>query len=494
VTERGAWGHQDLEYRTHRSARTRALFWSMRTGKSKAVIDKACFQFQKLNIRGGLIFAPNGVHVNWIVNEIPKWTWPEIGPVEAFAWEMPKRGDFAHIDGFERLIQHGGMKWFAVNMESIRFPETVAAVRRYLLSCDYEYLLAISELHHFGHAAAKRTRLAQRLAVRATYLIGETGTPLLSSPLRAYAMFKILMRGRPLAPHLDTYEKFTQHFAIIENIEEAKTKFGRARRKAHKKITGYKNLDELRDLIATHASVVMREDVDDMPELLRIDRPIVMSDLQRRAYLEMVSRHLVEIGDDMVTAKDAGPRMMKLQQIVNGYVIDTATGTTVTIDEEAPIYQALVDEVDGTLPGKTIVWCRYHEDIARCVLALKRAGHKVLEFHGHIPNSKREGIRVAFNTDPKYTVLVGTPGAGGEGRDFSAADCIVFFASTPNAIHVRQGEERGTVKGGKPVTIVRLRTYGTVDDRNWNICDGKVTIADSVSGHGLRDLLRRTNV
>jgi len=467
----------------------------MRTGKSKAVIDKACFQYQKRNIRAGIILAPNGVHINWILNEIPRWTWPEVGEVKAFAWEMPKRGNFEHINGFQELIDYDGMKWLAVNIESIRFPETIAAIRYFLTSCNHEFLLAISELHHFGYAASKRTKLAQRLSMRARFITGETGTPLLSSPLRAYAMFKILMRGQPLRPDLDTYEKFVQHFAVIENVEEAKTKFGRARRRAHKKITGYKNLDELRDLIAPHASVVLRSEVPDMPDLLPIERPIVMSEKQRKAYLEMVSRHLVDLDAGLVTAKDAGPRMMKLQQILNGYIIDTATDEVITIDDEAPIYQALVDEVDGTLPGKTLVWCRYHEDVDRCMAALKRAGHKCLQFDGRVPNSKREGIRIAFNTDPRYTVLVGHPGAGGEGRDFSAADCIVFFSSTPNAIHFEQGKERGSLKGKKTsVAVVRLRTYGTVDDRNWAICDGKVSLADSISGQGLRDLLLRTNV
>jgi SNF2 family DNA or RNA helicase len=217
-----------------------------------------------------------------------------------------------------------------------------------------------------------------------------------------------------------------------------------------------------------------------------------MSEKQRDAYLEMVSRHIVEIGDDMVAAPDGGPRMQKLQQILNGYVKDG--DSIIDIDPDAPIYHALVDEVMGTLPGKSIVWCRYREDIRRCCAILRKYKLKVLEFHGGVPTGKREAIRLAFQNDPQYTVCVGQPGAGGEGRDFSAADAIIFFSSTPNAIHVEQAQERGTVKAGHPVTIVRIRTPGTVDDRNWAIVDGKVTLADTISGHGLRDLLRMTDV
>jgi SNF2 family DNA or RNA helicase len=328
--------------------------------------------------------------------------------------------------------------------------------------------------------------------------MGETGTPLLASPLRAYAMFKILRRGKPLREDLASYEDFVKHFANIEMVAEdggKKPLFGRALRKSHKKITGYRNLDELRDLIAPYCSVVLRDDVEDMPDLIEVERPIVMSEKQRKAYLEMVSRHLVDLDAGLVTAKDAGPRMMKLQQILNGYIIDSTTGEIINVDDAAPIYEALVEEVNGTLPGKTIVWCRYHEDVDRCIMALRRAGHQCLQFDGRVPQSRRESIRLAFNNDPRYTVVVGHPGAGGEGRDFSEADCIIYFSSTPNAIHVAQGRERGTAKGKlKPITIVRFHTHGTVDDRNWKLADGKFVVADSVSGQGLRDVLMATDV
>jgi hypothetical protein len=479
------WEHQALEFEVGREKRARALFWSMRTGKSKAVIDKFCYQFGRGKIEGVVILAPNGVHLNWVLNEIPKWAWPENGHHLAFGWETPKRADFEYQDELARLLRHGGMKWLCVNMEAISHPDCIKAIRAFLASCNRRFALAISEAHHFGHAGTKRTRLARSLGNAAKYVTVETGTPILNSPLRAYSIFKILdEKSLPF----ERYEPFVQHFAEI-GVDKRTS----GRRRSYKKIIAYKNMDELRGLMAPYSSVVLRGDVRDMPELLRTERIVAMSELQRDAYLEMVSRHLVEIGDnEAVTAIDGGARVIKLQQILNGYLKDG--DDIIDIDPYPPIYNALVDEVAGTLPGKSIVWCRYREDIRRVCAALKRAKFRYLEFHGGIPTSKREPTRVAFQTDPRFTVLVGQPGAGGEGRDFSAADAVIFFSSTPNAIHVAQGEERGTELAGHPVTVVRIRTPGTVDDRNWDIVDGKVTMAETVSGRGLRDLLRATNV
>lgn len=488
--------HQAREYRDHRDDRCRALLWSMRTGKSKAVIDKAEYQFANGNIEGVIVLAPNGVHINWVLNEIPRWSWPLNDGHQAFAWETPKRADWDRIEGLNTLCSYTGMKWLCVNMEALQHPDCIKAIRRFKIdACHNKFMLVISEAHHFGHAGAKRTRLARNLGRTAAYITIETGTAILNSPLRAYSLYKIL-DDQALGPEYtgDCYEKFVRHHAEYEIDPGFDPSSGRKMRRRYKKLKCYKNLDELRDKMSKWSSVVLREDVGDMPQLLEVERPVVMSEKQRRAYLEMVSRHLVEIGDDMVSAADGGPRMQKLQQIINGYVKDG--DDIIEIDADAPIYEALCEQVEGTLPGKFIVWCRYREDIKRCVAKLKKllGNDHILEFHGGTPTGQREAVRLQFQNDPKIYGLVGQPAAGGEGRDFSEADAIIFFSSTPNAIHVEQARERGTKKGGSPVTIVRLRTRGTVDDRNWDIADGKVILADSISGRGLRDLLRQTDV
>jgi hypothetical protein len=500
------WSHQTKEFDEHRDTKCRALLWSMRTGKSKAVIDKAEYQFSKGAIEGVVVLAPNGIHLNWVINEIPKWSWPTNGQAMAFGWEAPRRGDFGQIAKLDALYAHtGGLKWLTVNMEAfgsdkgVATKECIKAVRKFVATCHGKFMLAISEAHHFGRASAKRTKMARNLGRIAKFITVETGTAILNSPLRAYSIYKIL-NDEAFGPEFagDTFGKFHSRIAVVEDSTpkfepgDPSSRYRRNTGRRYKKVTGYKNLDWLQERMAQWSSVVLREDIEDMPPLIRTERIIQMSETQRRAYLEMVSRHLVEIGDDMVSAKDAGARVQKLQQILNGYIKDG--DDIIDIDPLAPVYDALMDEVGGGLPGKTIVWCRYREDIRRVCARLKSEGFRVLEFHGGVPTEQREGIRLAFNNDPSYNVLVGHPGAGGEGRDFSGADAVIFFSSTPNAIHVTQGEERATLVAGHPVSVVRFRTPGTVDDRNWGLVDGKLTVADDLSGRGLRDLLLRTDV
>ena len=478
--------HQAREFKVGRNKRSRYLIWPMRSGKSKACIDKACYQYGEGRIEGVVVVAPNGVHLNWVRNEIPKWAWPENGEHVAFAWQTEKRGDFEQIDRFNALLRHGELKWFAVNMEALPHPECRAAMRKFLAACNRKFMLIVSEGHHFGRPGAKRTFQLRSLALHAAFKQMESGTPLLNSPLRAFTQMDVLHKGWS---GFSNFSDFEERYA---DYEPARRGSGRQ----YMKLTGYKNMDELRAKIAPLISVVMRDEIADMPALIPVDRFVVMSDKQRKAYLEMVSHHLVALDQGTVTAKEGGARVQKLQQILNGYVMDTERGGIITVDDEAPIYRALLEQVDGTLPGKSLVWCRYREDIRRVVAFLKAHGYRnsVLEYHGGIHQDDREPTRLAFQNDKRKLVCVGGLGVGGEGLDFSAADAVIYFSSTPDAIKLRQSEERATMIGGKSVAVVRIRTPGTVDDRNWEIVDGKATLADTVSGRGLRDLLMATDI
>lgn len=479
------WAHQAKEFKLGREKRGRALVWPCRSGKSKACIDKACYQYGRDRIEGVIIVAPNGVHLNWTMNEIPKWGWPENGWHATFAWQTEKRADFDQIAAFKVFLRHGGPKWLSINMEALTHPDCKRAVRQFLKAVNRKFMLIVSEVHHFGRPGAKRTFQLRSLALHATFRQIESATPLLNSPLRAFSQLEILSKGWS---GFRTYKEFDDFYAIYE---EARRGSG----KTYKKLSGYQHMDKLRTSLMPWCDVVLRGDIHDMPELLRTERPVVMSECQRRAYLEMVSHHLVEIEDCEVGAKEGGARVMKLQQILNGYLM-TPEGNIVTVDEDAPIYDALIDEIGGTLPGKSLVWCRYREDIRRVVKKLETRGYRggIIEYHGGVPLSQRTPNRIAFNTDKRKLVCVGQYSAGGEGLDFSGADAVIYFSSNPDAIKVHQSEERATVVGGRTISVVRIRTPGTVDDRNWEIVDGKTSLADSVSGRGLQDLLRATNI
>lgn len=474
------WAHQQKEYDQNADKRSRAMIWPMRSGKSRGCIDVGCRQYKTHKVEGIIVIAPSGVHLNWARNEIPTWGWTNIKH-RAFAWETTRRNE--KTSEWASFLRHPGLKWMCINMEALMRADCTLAIQQFIKACHRKFGVIISEAHHFGRPGAKRTFKARNLTYHANFVRTETGTPILTGPLRAFSQYEMLAKG---ALGFRTFEDFRDNYAVMITIG--------AGPKARQKVDKYINLDELTRNIARWTSLVMRSDLGDMPELIRTERPVVMGEKQRKAYLQMVRAHLAEVGDDEVTAPDAGPRMMKLQQILSGYIADTETGRILEIDPDAPIYDATIDEVLGTFPGKALVWCRYKEECRRLTKKMRAQGLSVLEYWGDFSMQQREANRMKFLTPGNADHMVGTADCGGEGLDFSAADAVIFMSGNPNARLMTQAEERATVKGGKSVSVVRVRHYGTVCDRVWDIVDGNVSLADTITGRGLRRMLEETEI
>ena len=477
------WAHQQTEFDKHRDRRSRAFIWPMRSGKSRGCIDVADYRYGKGDIEGVIVIAPNGVHLNWARNEIPTWS---KHPHRTFAWSTPQRFDPERIAKWRDFLipLRGVLRWFAINMEALAHEDCIRAVKEFQRACHRNYMLIVSEAHHFGHPTAKRTFKARGLSHYANVVRTESGTPILTGPLRAFSQYELLAPG---ALGYGTLKPFKNRYADFEPV-------GKPGFRQRMKVKKYKNLDELTEKIAGWSSLVLREELGDMPELIRTERPVVMGDAQRKAYLEMVANYRTEVEDTNIAVKDAGPRMMKLQQILSGYIMDTKAKVIRTIDADAPIFDAVIEQIDGTFPGKALVWCRYKEDCRRLAAKLRARGDHVLEYWGDFTTNQREANRAKFLRPDDDSVMIGTPDCGGEGLDFSAADAVIFMGANPNARMMAQAEERATVKGGKSVAVVRVRHYGTVDDRLWAIVDGNISIADAVTGHGLRKMLTETDV
>jgi len=479
------WAHQQKEFDEHRDRRSRAYIWPMRSGKSRGVIDVACYRFGKGDVEGVIVIAPNGVHLNYARNEIPTWAWTKYRH-RTFAWSTPQRFAPAQQQRWTEFIvpRAETLRWFCINMEALTHDDCKVAIKQFLRSCHHRYMLIVSEAHHFGHPDAKRTRRARNLSYHANAVRTESGTPILTGPLRAFSQYELLAPG---ALGYGTLKAFKKQFAEFQPI-------GKPGFRQREKVKRYLNLDQLTREIAKWSSLVLRSELGDMPELIRTERPVVMGEVQRKAYLQMVADHLAEVEDTNVAVKDAGPRMMKLQQILSGFIMDTKSKVIRTIDSDAPIYDAVIDEIDGTLPGKSLVWCRYKEECRRLAAKLRKRGEHVLEYWGDFTTTQREANRAIFLKPSDNSVMIGTPDCGGEGLDFSTADAVIFMSANPNARMMAQAEERATIKGGKSVAIVRVRHFGTVDDRLWQIIDGNISLADAVTGHGLRKMLEATNV
>lgn len=490
------WKHQQREWDLFRDAKARALLWQMRTGKTKAIIDKACYLFEKNEIDSVLILAQNGVHDNWIRREIPTHLWEGID-CRGHTWRSGARHGnvseraYAEASAARMLDPHfKGLRVLAVNSEALINPHAQVLIRGlYRLG---RVFLAVDESHDFRTPNSQRSRIARGLTASSAYRTILSGTPVHNTPLAAFAQYEILQKG---ALGFTRYTDFKGHFAQFQQVSMAN---GRT----FPKLTGYQNLEELRLKIANWSSVVLRSDCEDLPPTQIVQVPFTLDNKLDHVYNEVRTTFGAEILDmvrgnpHFINGENPGVRLVKLQQIASGFVV-TQEGILVSLvgmDEPNPRLTALVELLKELEGKKFIIWAQFHADIAIIRKALKVYGIESVEYHGLTPQKDRPGVIDQFQNNPKVRAFVGQPKAGGQGLNLSAASAIVWYSHTFDFIVRDQASERATRMGGEPVVIYDLTAFDaggrpTIDKFILDMLDKKMTLSDYVAGEGLKELI-----
>lgn len=466
------WKHQAAEYIANRGARSRALLWQPRTGKTKQIIDTACWLASAFEINGVIIVAPNGVHRAWVDLEIKAHQWVNVSHT-AFAWRFSKPGNAGDFEQF--MHRQAELKYLAFNMESIIRPEVKKALLRFIKHHS-PVLLVFDEAHHFSRPGAKRTATARSFARRAHWRRILTGTSVEDSPLQAFSEFELLEKA---ALGYDTYAPFKAHHAdyIVQE-----TKGGQR----YPRLAGYKNLDQLKERMAPYSSVVLREDCEDLPAVQTVKRIVELTPTQR-SWWNKVKDQEIEFLEKMNSGQAlyAGAAKVKLQQIEGGFW-KTKSGIEQIIPvERNPKMLILFDEIEQ-YDGSMIVWFQFIHELEAAYEALNSAGITAGRFHGKAKLRDRD---FRLFREGKIKPLLAQPAAMGEGYTLSNAGKIVWYSQTPSARLKRQANERATAMGKASVQVVDMYAPGGVDQDWITLTDGKTERADDVSRWGLQQLV-----
>lgn len=481
---RDPWKHQEQEWDLHRDADARALLWQMRTGKTRSTVDVAFHRhFDRGDVDGLLVLAPNGVHVNWVRRQLPQHAWRGHDWV-GHAWQASERHrpeQRAQLEKVLSLPRGHGLPVLAVNAESLVHDEAAKVIARFLK--NRRVMMVGDESHVFRTPGSRRTKRVRALANYCPVKRILTGTSVDNSPLAAFSQFEILRKG---ALGYNRFDEFEGRYARYEQLT---TRGGRR----YEKLEAYQNLEELRARIGAWASVVLREDCEDMSGIIADERTVLLSQAQQEAYDMLLREFVLELETGDVEALEPAARIIKLQQVLSGFIIDhTGQVRDLVPDEENPRLQAMVEEVTSAT-RKTIVWCKFHEDIKKVTRALRDAGRRPVEYHGRISSQRaRQEAIDAFQEDPHTTDFVGQPAAGGSGLDLSAAELVLWYSHTFDLIERSQADERASAIGGKAIFLRDLVVPNTVDTYILSNQAAKRDVREMLAGRGLRDHLLQT--
>jgi SNF2 family DNA or RNA helicase len=472
------YAHQLKEFEDHADNKIRANFWQMRTGKTKLIIDNAYHLFEKGKIDCVFVIAPKGVHSNWHEAEIPTHAW-DYQEGDSWAWDVALKHKRLYKEGFKKIREDKTrLKWFCFSSNSLINP--VAEIYYNLIIKDRKPYLIFDESHDFRTPTNKGTKKAIKIADQVEYKRILTGTPMEQSPLNLWSQFRLLSPDI-LGPK---YSEFQSKHAIF--VMSKPKPNGRSYPEFH----SFVGEAEVKAKIAPFTSLVLRSDCEDLPETIIEDVKFELTPEQKKVYKQIVKTFTADVDGERITMNQTGSRLIKLQQVTSGYVVDER-GDRYVIPGGNPRLETFKHLFDLNRDKRILVWAHFRSEFKDITTFLAREKIDFLTYNGESGEEEREAARKAFHrrsSGSKVQVLIAHRKSAGAGTDFSQADIVIDYSHTFNNFDVAQANERAVKMGGENVHVKRIVSPG-IDEYILKSNEKKSAMAENISRSGLREVI-----
>jgi len=451
-----------------------ALFADMGTGKSFMLINNAAMLYDKGKLNGVLIVAPKGVYRNWYDTEIPKHLPAHIVYRMAIWAASPRKAEQKALDELFTVTED--LKILVMNVEAFSTAKGTAFAKRFLLV--HNAMMAIDESTTIKTPGSSRSKNTEKVGRGARFRRIMTGSPVTKSPMDLYQQCAFLSDG---CLNVSSYYVFQARYAVTVERQLNTHSF--------KQIVGYRRLDELKEKLDRFAFRVKKEECLDLPDKLYVKREVDLTDEQVKAYNEMRTLALAQIGGGLVSTVNALTQLMRLHQIVCGHVkMDDGTVKELPNNRIKELLN-VVEETDG----KIIIWATYRHDIEAIKIALaKEYGmNSIGTYYGDTDGDERKRVLEEFQKpDSEMRFFVGNPSTGGYGLTLTAANTMVYYSNSFDLEKRLQSEDRAHRIGQtKNVTYIDLISPGTIDEKIVKALREKIDIATQVLGEDIKQWL-----
>lgn len=480
--------HQAKAFKLSRDADDFALLMEMGTGKTKVIIDTAAWLWAKGRINFLLVVAPNEVHKNWVLREVPVHL-PDWVPRRTAIWssDMKAKDKKAYDKLWDPNFE--GLRILAVNVEAFGVQERWWRAKRggpkkfgsevNKILDSFKVLFAVDESSKIKTPGARRTKRLWALGKRGEYRRILTGTPVTNSPLDLYAQFRFL---HPRHLGFSNFYSFKHHYA------EWKTEKNWKADKDYEVCTGYKNIDELTQRLDDVSFRVTKKECLDLPEKVYTRRFVAMAPEQKKIYDKLREDSLLQLQDDEFKVSNVLVKMLRLQQVLGGWVPDMENpGEVDPIFEDPkknPRIKTILDVADES-SSKMIIWARFRSEIVAITDILNSVYGKgsAVSFYGDVKTDDRNlAIDQFQDEDSPVRFFVAQQHSGGYGLTLTAASYVIYYSNDFSLEARLQSEDRCHRIGQKnPVTYIDLECLGTIDTRIINALRDKKKLADTIT-------------
>jgi len=413
--------------------RNGCIFPSGNTGKSWLGMATAEELWKAKQIDALFITAPPGLHTNWTKYEIPDHL---SVPHAMIAFQSKKAKTQKHMRACHEVMNAGSghLPIIAMSYPGIKTAAGKKLAKEFLTKHRCLYLA--DESNRFKTPSAKITRTILASSNHADYKRTLCGTPITNTPFDVYTQFRFLnKRFWSDSPYgLGSFQCFKTFFGIW------KKGYNGAQDREYDLCVGYKNLEILTELVRSIASRVLKEDVLDIPAKLYSYAGFEMTPKQWKIYKEIEEEFFTCLDGEMIFTPLVITRLLRLQQVANGYLPTGDENECVMIEDKNPRLAAL-GEITQDLPHKAIIWARFIKDIDQICEML---GDKAVRWDGSVDEDRREENKWAFKKEPvdKIQFMVATPESMGEGHTLNEAKTTIYYSNSYKMKERHQSEDR----------------------------------------------------
>jgi len=462
--------HQAYAWEESKKKINYAYLMEMGTGKTKVTIDTAGYLYHQEHIDALLILGNKGSYTNWI-EELQKHM-ADCAPYIVALWSAKMTKKERVI--FEKAINYTGeLVVLLMNIEALSYDRSFKVA--FDFAKNHDTLCVVDESTTIKNHSAKRTKAAWKLRDVCTARRILTGSLVDNKPLDCWAQFEFLKKG--ILGYSSYYAFRAQYANLIElNVKQ------RGILRTIKTVTGYKNIADLKTNIAKFSILIKKKDCLDLPPKIYLTYKVELTQEQRYIYEEMKKKSMVELKNTMASVKNVLSKLLRLHQIVCGYLIDDDGGLVKIKNNRL---EALLDICDES-QGKVLIWSNYRYNIQEISLELRRQyGTKtVMEYYGDTSAEDRESVKKAAlrGTETDMRWLVSNTQSGGYGNNWTAFNNVVYYANNFNGEQRNQSEDRcHRIGQTESVTYTDIVAVDTIDEKIIAVLKNKKNLSDIIT-------------
>lgn len=453
-----------------------ALLCRPGTGKSKMIIDHAGMQYMAGMIEALVILAPNGVHLQWVLEAIPNHL------SEQVPWSG---GAFSSRDGvlarraLDKKLESKDMalKVLSISFDALQTPNGKKLVNRILSA--YRCMVAVDESHRVSNPKTHGYKAA-RAACRSGYTRRiATGTLIRQNPFSAYGQFELMGEGMLGFGSLASFKSMfaemlpNDHYLVQKIANDFAAKTGKiiapqimAKDDDNRPI--YKNLPYLRKQLERHSSFMTLKDVNgEEPVVFHSTRYVELTHAQRALYDDLIEIGVADAPNGQLTVEGSLALATRLSQVVGGFCPSDDDPLAAPVGADNPKMLELLDCIDELgQDEKVIIWCKFKPElmlVAR-TLAHLYGENAVCEYHGDVKPKDRAKSKADFLAGTRF--LVAHQKAAGTGLDGLQAVCsyMIFYSNDYPYLEREQAEARLARTGKEGATnVIDIMAVETID-------------------------------